>query len=296
MLIQRIRPKDTEGTMYHYCSAQTFLSIIQNRTIRLSDINLLNDAEEGRWGYRIFIEAVNQLLKREGRYDASPDIPTEFFDKIDAQWSSADVNVSSFIACFSTDGDSLSQWRAYADDGRGFAIGFKAREVRRLPIQLLDVLYDREKQVEEMADCLGATFLEFQDRGSDLDDPWFFQRSAEIAASSVALKNPAWRDEKEVRCHHLVRSVTDAEGWQLVDDGGFSDDVDVPGQPIHFQARNGTIVPFLDMPFEVSKEHQPIQEVVLGPRCPNDLAAIRFVLGNSGYGSVPLKSAGNAYR
>ncbi|WP_353867109.1 DUF2971 domain-containing protein [uncultured Desulfovibrio sp.] len=29
-----------------------------------------------------------------------------------------------FICCLSEHGDILSQWRTYADDGRGFAIGF----------------------------------------------------------------------------------------------------------------------------------------------------------------------------
>jgi len=31
---------------------------------------------------------------------------------------------AAYIACFSEKGDLLSQWRAYADDGEGVAIGF----------------------------------------------------------------------------------------------------------------------------------------------------------------------------
>ncbi|HMF68825.1 MAG TPA: hypothetical protein VK602_14595 [Phyllobacterium sp.] len=72
--------------------------------------------------------------------------------------------------------------------------------------------------------------------------------------------------------------------------------LEVAGQPIHFQARGGTIVPFLDMPFEVSKEHQPIQEVALGPRCANSFEAVKYALGNLGYGNIPLKIAGGKYR
>jgi hypothetical protein len=30
-------------TVYHYCSLETFLNIINNKTIRLSDINKSND-------------------------------------------------------------------------------------------------------------------------------------------------------------------------------------------------------------------------------------------------------------
>jgi hypothetical protein len=32
--------------------------------------------------------------------------------------------VISFICCFSSDGDDLGQWRAYGDNGRGFALAF----------------------------------------------------------------------------------------------------------------------------------------------------------------------------
>jgi len=36
------------------------------------------------------------------------------------------------VACFSAADDLLSQWRAYADDGCGFAIGFNARYFEKL--------------------------------------------------------------------------------------------------------------------------------------------------------------------
>jgi hypothetical protein len=29
-----------------------------------------------------------------------------------------------FLGCFSADSDDLGQWRAYADNGRGFGLGF----------------------------------------------------------------------------------------------------------------------------------------------------------------------------
>jgi hypothetical protein len=31
-----------------------------------------------------------------------------------------------FVSCFSAAGDDLGQWRAFADNGRGFALGFDA--------------------------------------------------------------------------------------------------------------------------------------------------------------------------
>lgn len=296
MLFNRVRPADTDGIMYHYCSPQTFLTILRNKTIRFSDINMLNDAEEAKWGYRVFIEAANRILKREDLPNEIPTVPEEFVDKIDEIWSGFQIRLLSFVSCFSTDGDSLSQWRAYADDGRGFAIGFKAKELRRLPIQILDVLYDHKQQIEEMVIAIGATFLEFQDKNKDYSQPWFFERCATLAASSAALKNPAWREEKEVRCHHVVDVKIDGGKWVLSDGGGIADGSDVAGHPIGFQIRNSAIVAYLDLPFEVSNAHQPIEEIVLGPKCASGFGNVQFLLGNSGYEGVNLNFAGAAYR
>src|SRR5260221_5581453 len=147
-----------------------------------------------------------------------------------------------------------------------------------------------------MADALGASFLEYKSGGTNVDDEWLKLRSVELAASSIALKNPAWRDEKEVRCHHLVNAKIDDKSWRLEDAGGTRDGEPLPAQPIHFQARRGVIVPIIDEPFEVTDDRQPIKEVVLGPRYPSNAGALMFAMGNAGYRSVSIRTAGSQYR
>lgn len=295
MLFDREFPISDDVLLYHYCSPETLVSIIQNRTIRFSDMNMMNDAEEGRWGYRIWIEAANKLLDPDNPPPGIPEpVTKDFIDHIDEIWSSMSLGLSSFIASFSKDGDSLSQWRAYADDGRGYAIGFRSTALRRLPIQLLDVCYEREKQIQEMVIAIGATFLEWLDKGKDYDQPWFRERCQVIAMSSAAFKNPAWRDEQEVRCQHAVTVTLDEDGLKLIDDGGVSEGKDVDGVPIQFQVRNGSMVPFLDLTFDQSRG--AIAEIVMGPKCQNAPGNVLFLLGNSGYGVLPIRAAGAAYR
>lgn len=297
MLINRIRPEVTEGTLYHYCSAQTLLSILKNRTIRFSDVTLLNDREEAAWGYAVFEHAAERLGKPENIPKGMPNIPPEFLEVIRQRWLSFSMATRHFVACFSADGDSLSQWRAYAEDGRGFCIGFKAKEIRsELPIQIYDVLYDEDQQTQEMTEALGSTYLEFVDKGSDYDAEWFIARNGELAASSVSLKNPAWRDEKEIRCHHLILAKMTKEKWILQDPGGYSAKGKIEPQPVQFEARNGLIVPFLDLPFSVSTNSHPIAEIVAGPKCPTDEFTLRFLLGGEGYENVPIRLAGSGYR
>ena len=300
MLQQRLRSSDDESLIYHYCSAETLIAIVQNRTLRFSDMNMLNDAEEGRWGYSVFEDAATNLIKRTGLPDEAKalieGLDINFMDEVDAIWSTHGLRFCSVLSCFSIDGDSLSQWRAYADDGRGFAVGFRVSELRRMPVQILDVLYDHGEQVREVEIALAAVYMEFVEKGKDPSQDWFRDRVATIAATAAAYKNPAWREEQEVRCMHLLTSSQDEGVWSLKDDGGVAAGVEVEGQPVKFQARDGSLVPFIDMPFEVSPERSPIVEIVTGPRCPNADGNIRFLLGSAGYGPIDIRAAGVAYR
>lgn len=297
MLFDRLKQPGEEGVMYHYCSAVTFHNIISNRTIRFSDINLLNDAEEGSWGYNVFLEAANRILERKNVPNILPNVTVDFIDKMDSIWHYSSFSLSSFVACFSLEGDSLSQWRAYADDGRGFSIGFSMKELRRLPVQILEVLYDREKQVKEMIIAIGALFMELEEENKQDDKQWLIDRCMLIKSSSAALKNPAWRDEQEIRCQHVVMVNVSTPVWKIETAGGESDGEKVDPLPIGFQVRErGTIVPYFDMPFEVSEEHVPINEIWLGPKNPNAHGNVKFLLGNSGYGPIDLRIAGGAYR
>jgi hypothetical protein len=297
MLFNRLKQPEDEGVMYHYCSAATFHSIISNRTIRFSDLNLLNDAEEGRWGYDVFLEAANRILSRQEIPELLPEVPVDFIDRVDAVWHYSSLTISSFLACFSVEGDSLSQWRAYADDGRGFSIGFSLRELRRLPVQILEVLYDREAQLKEMIIALGALFMEMEAENRHDDEKWMIDRCMLLKSSAVAFKNPAWRDEREIRCQHVVVIDVSTPVWRIEAAGGESDGKPVDPLPIGFQVREaGMIVPYFDMPFEVSADHVPIKEIWLGPKNQNALGNIKLFLGNNGYGPIEMKNAGGAYR
>src|SRR3979490_209427 len=57
-------PKDHE-IFYHYCSNETLRLICENKTLRFSDVNMLNDYAESIWGYRVFEDAASILLRRE---------------------------------------------------------------------------------------------------------------------------------------------------------------------------------------------------------------------------------------
>lgn len=116
--------------LYHYCSLDTFYSIMKNHSIWLSDVTKSNDSNELIWAIRQCESAViEKFLEYSNRMKANDDfINTRFrdFNKITDQFQSMDTSKSlkSWVFCFSEKGDNLGQWRGYADDGHGISIGF----------------------------------------------------------------------------------------------------------------------------------------------------------------------------
>ena len=117
------RPED-EATIYHYCNAETLRAILTTKTLRFGDVNMMNDYRESAWGYKIFLETANELLALSKEVPELKKIDQHFLDQVDKILSSSQLHVHPFTASLSKNPDVLSQWRAYADNGRGFAIGF----------------------------------------------------------------------------------------------------------------------------------------------------------------------------
>jgi hypothetical protein len=281
--------------LYHYCPADAALSILEKGTIRFSDIKVLNDAEEGVWGYQVFQEAVRRIAERQDLPPRFPVIKTEFFDAIESVWTTISGISRPFLASFSLSGDSLSQWRAYADDGRGFAIGFGIAAFRQMPCHLLTVLYDRDAQVSETILSIGKIHKIFKNSANLACLP-FVEHAYALMGKSVSFKNPAFRDEHEVRSLHMVGALINDNCWKLQDLGGYIGEQMVQGHPVGFQVRKGGIVAYLDIPFSPDRTAAAIEEIVLGPKCGNTPEDMNFILGNLGYGILPIRRAGVAYR
>ena len=124
-------PKADE-IIYHYCSLDTFVNIVRGNKLWLSNVFCMNDYEEHRWFRRLVQKVAKEMVAsgevsqdelRKGlvRGDSILDIEDERFGDGVNTWKQV------YCISFSKDGDSLSQWRAYGDNGQGVAIGFRGR-------------------------------------------------------------------------------------------------------------------------------------------------------------------------
>lgn len=184
--------------IYHYCSMDTFLKIIKNKEIWMTETKTMNDSLEG-----------NLLNNKE--YLLEKGYLTSGLVRIFDQYINKGISVA---CCFSSCGDMLSQWRGYAEDATGVAIGFSKKEmgfVQEIPNdEIFPKRFDtpnrgfflsniRYLSDEERNDCFDRLY----ERAKSLHDEkrkiteYFAQKLTKL---SLMVKGKAFEEEKEIRC------------------------------------------------------------------------------------------------
>jgi len=250
--------------LYHYTSPSGLLGIVTKQAILASDASCLNDHAELKHVDRIVANVGGKLAVRT-------EAGRQFRDQIVAGTLRTSFRVGAFVASFSEDPDHLTQWRAYANDGLGYALGFtEAMELsvrepgedgalaRPHPAPLVQVIYDPEKQKDLLR-------LPAQEIAARLDDfaevtaPEEATRAVPFAVASLAMiaehlapiiKNPGFQEEREWRA--FIR---------------FQENL-FPGHCLHFRPSRYGITAAVWLGAETNSEHSglPISEIVLGPK------------------------------
>lgn len=274
--------------LYHYCSTATFLSIIQRKCLWLSDVNTMNDFGEVHWAYDRFIEAANLVLAEVGQ---------DFLDKVDLAISTTQLRILPMLCAFSTDGDVLSQWRAYADDGAGVAVGFNASKVASLAVRIAPIEYASERQVHHFRTWLLATHEVHQELPERERQTFLFEMCSRFATDMALYKNPAFSEEQEVRIiRGVVVKADDNDQWELVDQGGSGERNSKKKLPVMFRAaRNGGVVSYIEVPLN-GLGPNAISEVIVGPKSPNNGREISMALNSAGFPNVNIRRSMATYR
>ena len=107
--------------IYHYCNVEAFRAIIQYKTIWLRFVYNLNDYKEIHWIKEKVLKKIKEYTNKDNYEKFNYFI--KFFEN---------QQPTVYIVSFSKGEDLLSQWRAYADDGYGVAIGFNAKYFKEM--------------------------------------------------------------------------------------------------------------------------------------------------------------------
>ena len=294
---------------YHYTSPDAFLSIVQNHTIRFTDIRYLNDRSEGIYfvklllefidknknKYPYFEEAVNRLLKENDpdkiknleitniKYNDIPRMP----------YNPERV----FVFCTCTEADSLNMWNYYVNNGsyQGYNIGFRISELLKafdtpstnqadtFIVHYGKVLYtEREHfaEIQHLAESIERS-ITFHSYGSNVveeHDILVAQMKLRnyIDSHGAFYKHPKFESEKEFRIiieiadERIPRTEENAKEYF----GEYNQKM-VEG----FCTKRGLVIPFLTVTFP----EKAIYRVTVAPMIEYDIAknSVRELLSTS---------------
>jgi hypothetical protein len=269
--------------LYHYTDFAGLTGIIENHAIWATEIGQLNDSTE--------IAYSREMLARLAD-DLSVDSATEYALYLVRQAATAMASIPTaprmFVASLTDDGDNLSQWRGYASQGRGFALGFDRDNLESGSLAqgftMVPVIYDEFEQEQHFTKALSEA-VEIIDRwGADpANAPGAVEQlvllGLGLTFAAMFIKNPYFRDEREWRLVRLImQGVWDEQS--------------------HTRIRNGKPVEYEEIDI-ANGDSSPIVEIVIGPLSPGSLESeLRQLL--DGYGldgvtirrsSVPLRNS-----
>jgi len=108
--------------IYHYTNDVGLKGVLESGKLWLTEISSLNDPSELNHGFGVAVEELNKAVANEPAESQKFAHDLELIAVKNTIHRSADFFICSFSLC----GDDLGKWRAYADNGRGFALGFDA--------------------------------------------------------------------------------------------------------------------------------------------------------------------------
>jgi len=118
-----LKPIINIKTLYHYCNIHTMMSIVRSQSLWLTNCLFSNDSKELEWAVDRLNESINSLYQSE-IFEKNAYSKVQMLNILNQILEETKNHIfPTYVTCFSVEGDSLSQWRGYGDDGRGVAIG-----------------------------------------------------------------------------------------------------------------------------------------------------------------------------
>jgi hypothetical protein len=143
-------PREPPPLIYQYTNDVGLKGILETGTIWLTDIFSLNDPSELSHGLS---HTLNILSAKAA---TGPPESKIFAKDLGAFIQQVGIEKSGhyFMCSFSSCGDDLGQWRAYADNGRGYALGFDGKGLKDAfeqggrPIPAFPIRYEAVELIE----------------------------------------------------------------------------------------------------------------------------------------------------
>jgi len=278
--------QEPKTSLYHYCPDEAFLSILETAELWLTNNKGLNDYRDSDWMVT-FIKKAFEGIKDESA--------KEVINDVHEQYSLNNQEV--YVASFSENGDSLSQWRSYANDGDGVAIGFNPKAINikaQVPttsansehtIGFAKIKYMRDDELRELIKTIIDSHLD----DSGIRD-YFGVTEGILRGYTLTCKNPAFKEEAEWRLIYSPLITTHVEKM----------DIDVIGANTKLEFRAGAygIVPYfrINLSGFTDDKSKLISHVVLGPKNKTLDGTVNMLLKKHGYTDARVSRSKATYR
>ena len=288
-------------TIFHYTDFQGLIGILKNQSLFATNINFLNDTKEFNHGIELLESIFNSQItneETEGIFNhLRSDVKTIY-------------SLDRYVTCFSKNGDLLSQWRSYGNQGNGIAIGFEPREIENSLDEFvngINIIYDESFQKSIIQEYIKIS-LDYFESNKELFDWSGFDYDFLVSRSILeflegvlaGFKHPSFLEEQEFRIEYNI-------------DGSINKPHD---KKLYFRNSNNLVIPYIKLFSKFAKsevneidelddfikmklgEMLPIKEIILGPSLDYEMnrLAIEMLLNKSGYKGIKIKPSKIPYR
>jgi len=268
------------NVLFHYTSVAGLQGIIDSTSVFMTDAMFMNDQSELVYGRDLVADVLRSRLRE------LTDIRQRYAIDVCLNYLTSGVSVlrsfRAYVACFCNNGNLLSQWRAYAAPGSGYALGFDAERMRKsllhldeaISPRLIKIEYRRARQEQIVRYAID---LYLQDVAVSPSAPTAAndREAAMLAPLPILLgtllpqfKHPVFSEEREWR---LIAHVNESQGRRH----------------LQFTHRRSHIVPHLTLGFDGAL---PLVSVTHAPSSEPDMKkeGMRELLNSRGYESVSV--------
>ncbi len=220
--IKSLNGMEIEGKqiVWHYTSGDALINIVQSGSLYSTQVSCLNDRTEVRYGESLLRNAFIEVQKQDHQQEEA-ELLKQLIEESATNSEKPPAPSDFFVACFSSERDDLSQWRAYGGGENGYAIAFGLGGFfNRGTSVVFRVNYDKELHISLAAKTAEAT-LEFFREGLDArtgqdTSQWAAEFRGEwfrvLNRIAPMVKDPAFKSENEYR---IVHTYVQAELRQI---------------------------------------------------------------------------------
>ena len=293
--IDQYLERNMESILYHYCSTQKLYGILSGKQLRMSDITKSNDYDEVYMFFPGLIDAMREEYYKkpfsfkfacEDNEKAMLVFLRVIFNYFRSKFDRG--GITNFVVCFCEKGDKLSQWRGYANNGKGVSIGFSERELAQYCEKYKEVMtmekikYKTAEEInniiistaglllaelKNLRDWIGNNFNCVDNELEKYMVLFFTQMLSGVFMKSLQYKNKAFEEENEWRIffkYPILKKTELVYGGKEHDTVLVEEMVEVLKNKIDFNIMDDDIVAYFPIDlFDISQN--PIKEVIMGP-------------------------------